>query len=105
MREDWAPLIFTLVDYKDTGTRILSSLDEVQTLLDDQIVKVQTMRGSPFVKAIEDDVIVFERNLIQIQDTLDSWLQVQSTWLYLEPIFSSEDIMAQMPVEGKKCVV
>ncbi|TPX32092.1 hypothetical protein SmJEL517_g04759 [Synchytrium microbalum] len=102
MRDDWGPLIFTLIDYKDTGTRILSSLDEVQALLDDQIVKVQTMRGSPFVKPIEEDVIVFERNLIQIQDTLDAWLQVQSTWLYLEPIFSSEDIMAQMPIEGKK---
>ncbi|TPX33936.1 hypothetical protein SeMB42_g07413 [Synchytrium endobioticum] len=102
MRDDWGPLVFTLVDYKDTGTRILSSMDEVQALLDDQIVKVQTMRGSPFVKPIEEDVIVFEKNLIQIQDTLDAWLQVQSTWLYLEPIFSSEDIMVQMPIEGKK---
>lgn len=37
----------------------------------------------------------------RIKNILESWLKVQAAWLYLEPIFGSQDIRNQIPVEGK----
>ena len=40
MLEEWAPIAFNLVEYRD-GVFILAGIDEIQTMLDDQIVKTQ----------------------------------------------------------------
>ena len=90
-----------LKEYRDTGTCIVAASEEVQALLDDHIVKSQTMQGSPSIKPFAERAKTWAAKLVLIQDLIDIWLKVQGVWQYLEPIFGSDDIMRQMPEEGK----
>ena len=60
------------------------------------------MKGSPFAKFMLEPITQWEAMLMRTQENLDKWLKVQSTWMYLQPVFSSEDIINQMPIEGRK---
>ncbi|CAI6361278.1 unnamed protein product [Macrosiphum euphorbiae] len=58
MVEEWKDLNFTILDYKDSGTYILSGIDDVQLLLDDHILKTATMKSSPYVKPFENKCLM-----------------------------------------------
>lgn len=75
-------------------------LDEIQALLDDHFVKTISIRGSAFVKPIENEVKEWFDTLNRMNMTLEEWQRVQTQWLYLMPIFCSGDIVVQMPEEG-----
>lgn len=104
MEAEWRDVDLKLRSHKDTGSFVLTGActDLLQTLLDDHIVKAQTMKASRFAKGLESRLTAWVASLEVIQETLDVWLKVQATWLYLQPIFSSEDINQQMPTEGEK---
>ena len=74
----------------------------MQAILDDQIVKTQSMRASPFIGPLEKEALEWDETLNRLQEVVDNWLACQATWQYLEPIFTSPDIMNQMPEEGHK---
>ncbi len=64
MKNNWDAMSFNFVAYKDSDLHILSAFDDVQALLDDHIVKTTTMKNSPFVVAFENEVNLWDFELV-----------------------------------------
>lgn len=63
MENEWKPIRFEVLPYKQTGTYIVKASDEVSQLLDDHIVMTQSMSFSPFKKAFEERISTWENKL------------------------------------------
>jgi len=102
MKGDWEGLALALTPYEGTGTSILKGgpLEEAQVLLDDHLVKAQAMMSSSFAAPHLRELKPWVEKLTRLQLILDEWLKCQSRWMYLQPIFGSEEIVRQIPVEG-----
>ena len=57
MEKDWVDMCFTINPYKDTGTYVVSAVDDVQLILDDHIMKTMTMKNSPYIKPFEEQIL------------------------------------------------
>lgn len=69
---------------------ILSAVDEIQVMLDDHILKAQTMRGSPYIKPFEAEMQAWEEKLISMQDILEQWLIVR-TFIFTTDLFLNKN--------------
>lgn len=99
---DWKDIQLTILSYRESGTFIVKVTDEITRLLDDNIVMMQSMSFSPFKKPFLERLNGWDSRLQLVQEVLESLMLCQKGWLYLEPIFSSNDINQQLPLESKR---
>ncbi|KAH8045613.1 dynein light chain binding protein [Aureococcus anophagefferens] len=101
--KQWESTELIVMDYKDVkDLYILGDVSENIAALDESLVTVNTVLGSRYVGGIRAFVERWRRDLILFQDTLDEWLACQRAWMYLETIFSSPDIIRQLPAAAKQ---
>ncbi|KZC03876.1 Dynein heavy chain 1, axonemal [Dufourea novaeangliae] len=102
MMEEWESIVMEILPYKNTGTYIIKVPEETMMLLENHIISVQQLSFSPLKTVFEDEINEWEYKLKITEEVLNLWLEVQRRWMYLEPIFTSEDISTQLPAETRK---
>ena len=101
MKDDMKKFELKQADYKGI-TFLIKGYDDINAQLDDQIVATQAMLGSSFMRGrLKNETRAYEKKLNDMSELMEEILKVQRTWMYLEPIFGSGDIMNTMPLEGK----
>ncbi|SPR00935.1 unnamed protein product (mitochondrion) [Plasmodiophora brassicae] len=102
-RSTWEALDLSLAPYRDSNDAfVLVQLDGLIANLEDSQLTLQTMQSSRFVANFKDEVDDWVRRLTLVGNVLDSWATCQTTWTELEPIFTSPDILKQLPNEARR---
>ena len=93
---------FQTSEFRDTGKFILQQVDEVISVIDDQLMTTQTLFTSPYVAPVKKratDKLIFLRHC---HETLDAWVECQRGWLYLQPIFTGTSIQQKLQREANQ---
>ncbi|XP_046391604.1 dynein axonemal heavy chain 6 [Ischnura elegans] len=102
VEDAWKSLEFIVLPYKDTkDVYVLGGLEDIQTVLDESHININTIASSKHVGPLKFRVDEWINKLDLFSKTLEEWQTCQQNWIYLESIFSAPDIQRQLPAESK----
>jgi len=98
LQNDWSNTRFNVIPHNKSKDKfIISALDDILTQYDEHSQLVQSALNSRHVAVIRDQVQKWDDDLNTINRVIEEWLMVQKQWIYLENIFSADDIKRQLP--------
>ncbi|CBZ49657.1 hypothetical protein NCLIV_001450 [Neospora caninum Liverpool] len=99
VKDSWQDRELVFVAY-GTKTKLVKGWEDLFQLIDDQLAALQSMKMSPYFKIFEEEALTWEDKLNRLRSLLDSWVEVQRKWVYLEGVFTgSQDIPMLLPQE------
>ena len=101
--EQWRQVIFSLKNYpKYKDMYLLTEVDILLNMLDESIAKINSIIGSKYIKPLLTQAENWRSTLLNLQSILDEWVTCQHKWLYMDNIFSSQEIKKQLANEAVK---
>ena len=99
VREYWNEFELEMVKY-GKKCRLIKGWDDLFAKVDEDINNLGSMKMSPHYKVFEEEITPWDDRLQKMRIILDTWIEVQRRWVYLESIFfGSQDIKNQLSAE------
>ncbi|XP_045516056.1 dynein axonemal heavy chain 2 [Pieris brassicae] len=100
IREVWKNTTYEMQHHRGDMYKI-KNVEDVMQFLEDHQVQLSSMKSTKYVEPFIKEVDYWEKSLGYVAECIEISLQVQRRYLYLESIFSGEDIRKQLPNEVK----
>lgn len=72
---------------------------DIMEKLDSDLLKIQSMLNSKYIKSCKAEVEEWQRKLNLFLKSIEEWIILQKSWMYLENVFSAPDIQKSLPNE------
>jgi dynein heavy chain len=80
---------------------VLDGVDDLYTYLDENLALINMIRGNQYKAVVEKAAEKLRKDLITMNSVTEDLLTLQKSWMYLENIFSSQEIKKVLPEESK----
>ena len=92
--------ILQTTEFRQSGQYMLVMVDDLRSLIDDQLVTTQTLLTSPYIAPLKKRATEKLTYLKMYRSILDAWVQCQRGWVYLHPIFTGTSIQRKLHKEA-----
>ncbi|EGW31386.1 cytoplasmic dynein heavy chain [Spathaspora passalidarum NRRL Y-27907] len=97
---EWSTITFELFNYENK-CRLVKNWDKLFDQCNNDINALSSMKNSPYFGSFEREISELEKKLNNLFMILDTWIDVQRQWVYLDGVFgnSNNDIKSLLPIE------
>ena len=100
IEKEWDYMKLKVVPYiPETETFILSNSDSTFDKIEDHLTTLENVLSSRNAFHVKEKIDEWMKNLIVMRDNLEKWIEAQNNWMYLDPIFASQEIQQALPSE------